>query len=123
MSVEQNPEYSLFARTLKDLMDETGLFDRRMWAALLGVTDETVNQWITDKAIPTSERLWVLVDVLRGSDLKNEEPLSQYEKIASLPTTEVSPFGRFMLPTLSDYADRQMLGSTPQGGYPWELKK
>src|SRR3990167_9878650 len=89
MSAEQEKECSLFARTLKDLMDETGLVDRRMWAALLGVTDKKVNQWLTDKAIPTSERLWVLVDVLRWSDLKNKEPLEQYEKIASLPATEV----------------------------------
>ena len=120
MNAEQNPEYSLFARTLKDLMDETGLFRRPEWATLLGADEKDLDQWITDKTIPRADELFVLVDTLRWSDLKSEEPLERYDQIAFLQATEISPMGRFMLPSVAEWI---MKPTTGFFGFPYEIEE
>lgn len=120
MSAEQEKECSLFARTLKDLMDETGLFNRSEWAYMVGGTEKDIEQWVNDKTIPRADELFVIVDTLIWSDLTNEEPLAHFDQLKVLPATEVSPHGRFMLPSVVEYIRKPTVGFF---GYPYEIEE
>src|ERR1700691_2664080 len=89
---------SAFAQALLDLFDGTGLFARKEWAELMGVSTSAISQWLSDSTIPRPDHLYMIFDTLKGSDVP-EEPVENFRRMAEKPATSVSPHGKRMLPT------------------------
>jgi DNA-binding transcriptional regulator YiaG len=97
----------VFQEVLKALLDETQLFDREAWAKILGVPIDRLASWTTGESWPRPDHLWMIINVLEGSDLRDHnQPLIRFREIATLPTTDISRHGAKMLPTLAAYMDR-----------------
>ena len=123
MSREQENPSSLFAQSLKGLMDETDLFTRPEWAKLLSViTEEDLENWVSDRSIPMKANLFVLVNTVLWSDVKNEEPLAAFDRIKDLPATEVSPLGRFMRPSIAEYMNSPTIRGEDRDTFPWRVE-
>jgi transcriptional regulator with XRE-family HTH domain len=100
---------SLFANVLTHLLDRTDLFTRQEWAEFLKVTPAAISQWVNDKTIPSPELLRMIVSVLRESDGVPAQLLSEFDRVAQLPSAEISPHGDRLDRTLADYLLRPLL--------------
>lgn len=100
------PDSNSFASALKGLLDDTGLFERREWAKVLGVKVAAIEDWLAERSIPRSSQLNMLVTVLEHSSGIPPEPLHVFAQMAALRATLVSPFGSRMLPTVGEYMKR-----------------
>jgi hypothetical protein len=98
-------ERSEFARALTSLFDDTGLFTRKEWADLIGVSPSAVSQWLSDATVPRADHLYMIFDTLKGSDVP-QQPLDNFRRMAELPAITVSPHGKRMLPTVWAYMTR-----------------
>ena len=60
-----------FGQILEKLLDESELFSREEWADFLGlgVPTSTINDWVQNQSFPTPACLFVMADVLKGSDV------------------------------------------------------
>lgn len=101
---------SRFAESLARLLDETNLFKRSQWAEFLSVTPAALSQWVNDVTIPKPDRLYMIFEVLRQSDGVPAEVLDAFRETAQARSTQVSPHGRRMLPTVWDYMMRPAFG-------------
>jgi hypothetical protein len=97
---------SLFAETLKGLFDETNLFDRKDWSEFLGSSEQKIQNWLEDREIPRPDHLFMIIEVLKNSDGVRREPIKRFETVSTQRATEVSPFGKLMLPTVKEYMER-----------------
>lgn len=103
----QDRNESDFALALNRVLDKTGLFSRAQWAEYLDVSEADISQWLDDKTIPRSDILFVTLDTLSGSDVP-QESVSEFRTMAEKLSTEVSPNGEQMLPSVSEYMIRPM---------------
>ena len=106
MNKRKMKQRSAFARVLGDLLDATGLFERKEWAELLGVPEAAISQWVNDKTIPRADHLFLVVNTLKWADLEDETPLLRYDHIAEEPSVDVSPHGTRMRPTIAQYISK-----------------
>jgi len=66
------PNTKTFGQQLRVLLDESDLFSREEWAMLLGVEPSTLEGWVDDSSLPTTDELWVIGDAI-----------SEYDAVAS----------------------------------------
>jgi hypothetical protein len=100
---------SPFAGALKSLFDETEFFSSRTeWSQFLSVSDQVLEDWVSDRALPEVSRLNMALDLLR-TRCRKKEPLEQFEALLERPAADISPFGAFMAPTLAAYLKRRSL--------------
>ncbi len=92
-----------FAASLRRLLDETGIFDRREWSRFLNVSGAAISQWLTDKTIPRPETLRMIVELVRSNKNAPREPLQQFDAMSANPSLEVSPHGRRMGESVRSY--------------------
>lgn len=97
---------STFARTLSQLLDETGFYSRSEWASFLGISTSAISQWVHDKTVPRADLLRMILDVLqtRGG-VAAASALRRFEQLEKKSATEISPLGVRMAPTLRSYLD------------------
>jgi hypothetical protein len=123
---------SEFSKALKDLLDDTNLFNRTEWSYFLfgfnfkakGI--ETIQNWIDDKDIPRPMNLTMIIINLSSTSvadfvtsgiqmaIKGNQPnldlgckeLKAFGEMAKKRATDVSPFGKRMLPTVAEYMSR-----------------
>ena len=92
-------EPSAFACILSRLIDESPVLRSRVeWCNLLGVTQDTISQWLSDTTVPTPNQLNMIV-IHQGDDLLRQE----FWKVAEQPATEVTPHGSSMDLTIMHY--------------------
>jgi hypothetical protein len=94
---------SPFAVALECLLEDTHYYSREEWAHFLGVSSSQIEDWITDKALPRSDLLNMLLGVLRQKEGIPEACLQKFQAMAVLPAREVSPLGAFMSPSVAEY--------------------
>lgn len=92
-----------FAASLRRLLDETGIFDRREWSRFLNVSGAAISQWLTDKTIPRPETLRMIVELVRSNKNAPREPLQQFDAMSANPSVEVSPHGKRMGESVRSY--------------------
>lgn len=95
--------YSDFARALKGLLDETGVFSRKQWAELLDVSQSAISQWVNDRSIPQPELLRMVIDVLKDTDGVPRNILEDFQVIATASSRSVSPHGHRFGRSVADY--------------------
>lgn len=101
---------SPFAVALKDLLDATEFYTRLQWAQFFDIEESTIHEWITDTALPSSGTLRMMLDILH-SRARVREPLDRFNKLTKRPSTEISPLGEFMAPTVEDYLSSMTLSA------------
>jgi len=94
---------SLFATSLGDLIDQTGIFSRSEWSTTLGVTSAAISQWINDKTVPRPRALRSLIDVVRRYRGPDNQHLTAFLAIADEPAGKVSPHGARLGPSVGRY--------------------
>jgi hypothetical protein len=82
---------SIFATRLKLIMDEGGLFNRSEWSQFCNRSEQTIENWLTDKEFPTPDMLKMIVRVLSESD-GMEQFLPHFLEMFTMPTGMVTPF-------------------------------
>ncbi|WP_034387946.1 hypothetical protein [Hellea balneolensis] len=116
-------QISIFARSLKKLLDDTNYFSRNQWADFLTISTPAISQWVNDKTLPRADLVLMIVDVLKQNPDKNTiAVIEEFESLYGLPCEDISPFGSRMGKTLSEYlADgsffrfgRELRGLTPE---------
>lgn len=93
---------SPFAAALKNLFDTTNFYSRAEWSRFLRVDEAVISTWVTDQAVPTGDKLSMMLDLLRLRGTQ-QVPLVEFDTLAQRPSTEVSPFGDFLAPTVATY--------------------
>ncbi|MES3005206.1 MAG: hypothetical protein V4690_03830 [Patescibacteria group bacterium] len=104
---------SPFAVALKKLLDETQYFSRPQWARFLSVPEEKIEDWVSDRALPVSHIMKVIVEILEATT-GTKKALKDFEEMSSMSSTEVSPFGEFMSPTVQEYLNVSLFVSYPE---------
>lgn len=107
---------SLFSKMLKELLDDTVVFDRGQWASVLSVKEGVIDSWLEDECLPSPRHLLLIINVLKvASDsckLKGEafqkrfHPLVKFEWIGTRSADILSPLGEAMLPNIVTYMFR-----------------
>lgn len=114
---------SLFAISLRRLLDSTNYYTRAEWARFLGVSTPAISQWVNDKTLPRPDLIRMIVDVLRKTACKETaDIISEFEGLGDLPSKEISPLGSRFEPSLNEYLKegsffrfgQQLRGLSPQ---------
>jgi len=92
---------STFASALEGLLD-TAMFTRDEWARFLDIPQTSITEWLADAAVPRPDLLRVICD-LAGNSRVAQKPLIDFQRIAHLPATDISPLGSHMSPTVKEY--------------------
>ena len=100
---DDSEKTSEFARLLRQLLDETDIFNRQEWAEFLDVSESAISQWLHDQTLPRPDTLRQIVGVVRSSSGVPESILKSLEEGASRPAEEVSPHGKRMGESLGAY--------------------
>lgn len=82
---------SRFAQALKGLLDDTKLFTRDEWADILTVDEAEIEEWVEDRKLPHHSALRSLVSCAKEHDRISDEPFLQWDDMARLPFSQVSP--------------------------------
>ena len=82
---------SIFATRLKLIMDEGGLFNRQEWSQFCHREEQTIENWLSDKAFPESDILKMIVRVVSESD-GMERLLPHFLEMLAMPIGLVTPF-------------------------------
>lgn len=114
MRHSRTKQRSLFAAALKNLLDDTTLYDRAEWADYLLISEAAISQWLHDKTVPRPDLLYMIYDTLAMTDGVPREPLAAFELVAKRPATEVSPLGSRMTPTVWEYMMTTSYGAIGQ---------
>ena len=97
---------SELTRSLKGLIDDTGLFKRDTWASILGTNEETIGEWLKEDALPKPSNLYMLYVIVERSTC-SQEPLKAFKEMAQKSSTRVSEeYGILMLPNVWEYMMR-----------------
>ena len=100
-----------FARVLRAILDDTGLFIRSDWARVLNVSPPTISQWVNDETLPRPDILHMMVDIVSDSAGKEcTEAEEKFWDIADMSSKEVSPLGGRMTPTIREYMKSATIG-------------
>ncbi|MFN0252812.1 MAG: helix-turn-helix domain-containing protein [Kofleriaceae bacterium] len=94
---------SAFAVVLRSLLDDHGTMRRAEWAEVLGVSEAAISQWLNDSVIPKAENLRAIMSLLIADRRVPSQALETFESVMRRPSTEVSPNGDRMKPTVSHY--------------------
>src|SRR5712691_1572792 len=110
MNTRRTEARSKFAATLALLIDDSGLFERKEWAEILGVSTAAISQWINDHTLPMPEHLRMIVSTARrhGKAVK-PEILAAFDELAQGPAAEISPFADRIGTSLNAYMTRPLL--------------
>ena len=100
---------SQLATILERLLDETELFTREQWAVYLHVTQSSLSQWIHDKTIPKAQYLVMIVDILRASIHTPLGILDDFDRIAQMPSSHISPHSARLGNMLLDYMNAERM--------------
>jgi hypothetical protein len=92
-----------FARVLRGLLDETGVFSRDEWARVLVVSPAAISQWVNDHTIPRASLLRSILDVVKRHCGDRHPALLKFFDTARRPADAVSPHGTRMRPTVGHY--------------------
>ena len=92
---------SVFATSIRDLLEQSGSFSRKDWAEILRVSPSAISQWLGDYTVPRASTLRSLVDVAKR--YCSATALDAFDRIAREPAETVSPFGDRMAPTVAHY--------------------
>lgn len=107
--MSRNVKPSLFASTLRRLLDETGVFTRSEWAEFLHVTESAISQWVCDNTLPRAEHLRKIMWVLRTADDVPARIIAAFDQMAAMPADEVSPHRKNLGSTVGDYMINPLL--------------
>lgn len=94
---------STFAVALRSLLDDHGTMRRSEWAEVLGVSEAAISQWVNDAAIPKAENLRAIMNTLIADRRVPTTALESFEELMHHPSSDVSPNGDRMKPTVSHY--------------------
>jgi len=87
--------------------DTSKIFTHKEWAKILGVATNTIEMWLSDRAIPRCFHLLMLHTTLTHSSDVDQASLERFNSMAQQPAREVSEkFGSLMLPTVWEYMKR-----------------
>jgi len=121
-TTQKRKKRSRFATALVALMDDTNLHDRRQWTQLLGLSESAISQWVTDRTLPTPERLRIILECLRDNRDVPQGIVVEFDDVCRAPAHQVSPlsgrlgdsatFGEYMLQPLR-LALQRTLGTLP----------
>jgi transcriptional regulator with XRE-family HTH domain len=101
---------SQFAFTLTLLMDGSKLCERKQWAEILGVSEAAISQWLNDKTLPSPEFVrMILSTVKRNANRVPKGIIEQFERTASKPAADVTPFGRRVGRSIDAYIVKPLL--------------
>src|SRR5438067_7899875 len=100
---KENQERSEFAKILRRLLDETGIFNRKEWSDFLGITPSAISQWLHDETMPRPELLRMIVGLVKSSDGVPRDVLEDFESMASKPADQVLPPGRRLEGSINAY--------------------
>lgn len=94
---------SPFAEALKGLLDDTKCFTREGWSTVLSTDEKTLNDWVTDQALPSPENLRSILHCIELCDDHLEEPVEKWRAIVDLRSDEITPLSQEMGKRLADH--------------------
>jgi hypothetical protein len=103
--------HSPFAKSLRALLDESGVLARREWAQVLRVSTAAISQWVNDRTIPEPENLRSIVRIVSSSDRTRPELLERFNEVISAPAGQVSPHGLRAGRSFADYMTRPLFST------------
>ena len=78
-------EQSIFAKALQRMFDDSNtMFSREFWAGMLGVSEETLNAWVSDVSLPRPDHVGMTVDCIKTSD-GPQEPADEFTALYQRP--------------------------------------
>ena len=95
-----SPNTSKFARALQQLLDQTKVFDRSQWAAVLNVPEHEIAGWVDDRSYPAPETLRRIIRTMderrkasRGSygDELRKDIFEDFAMLSKQPLRDVAP--------------------------------
>lgn len=95
--------HSAFAMALRSLLDEHPTMKRAQWAEVLAVSEAAISQWVNDAAIPKAENLRAIMNTLLADRRVPAPLLEAFEELLRRPSTDVTPNGERMKPTIAHY--------------------
>ncbi|MDP1027767.1 hypothetical protein Q5H91_11120 [Sphingomonas sp. KR1UV-12] len=102
---------SVFARVVRQLLDDTAFYTRVQWSQYLGISTPALSQWTNDRTVPRADLLRMVVDLLRTrGGVAAGEALVALEAIMDQPAESISPIGTRFAPSLRDYLAVRSLG-------------
>lgn len=83
--------HSPLAQILRALLDDSGTYARSEWAAILGVSEPAISQWVNDDTLPRPEKLRALWRLLFEDTRVSDAALERFEEMSRRPAAEISP--------------------------------
>ncbi len=101
---------SELAKAIQFALDNSNMFNRKGWAVYFGTSEKEIDNWTQDLSAPGRDCLFLLYSIMKESD-HCEKAEKILFKIYKRPSTEVSPHGKDMLPTIWEHMTKSEFDS------------